>query len=77
MRIGNLMSLGWDKIILLYNERVYKTADVMSTYVYRRGLVEFDYSFGAAVGLMNSAVNILLLLGANLILRRLNETSLW
>ena len=77
MRIGNLMSLGWDKIILLYNERVYKTADVISTYVYRRGLVEFDYSFGAAVGLMNSAVNILLLLGANLISRRLNETSLW
>ena len=48
MRIGNLMSLGWDQIILLYNERVYETADVISTYVYRMGLTKFEYSFGSA-----------------------------
>ena len=74
MRIGNLMSLGWDQIILLYNERVYETADVISTYVYRMGL---EYSFGSAVGLLNSVINVILLMGANALSRKVNETSLW
>lgn len=77
MRIGNLMSLGWDQIILLYNERVYETADVISTYVYRMGLTKFEYSFGSAVGLLNSVINVILLLGANALSRKVNETSLW
>ncbi|MBP3644841.1 MAG: sugar ABC transporter permease [Clostridia bacterium] len=77
MRIGNLMSLGWDQIVLLYNERVYETADVISTYVYRTGLTKYEYSFGSAVGLFNSLINILLLVGANTISRKVNDTSLW
>lgn len=77
MRIGNLMSLGWDQIILLYNERVYETADVISTYVYRMGLTKFEYSFGSAVGLLNSVINVILLMGANALSRKVNETSLW
>ena len=70
MRIGNMMTLGWEKIVLLYNQMTYETSDVISTYVYRRGLIQFDYSFSAAVGFFNSIVNFLLLIGAN-------ETSLW
>ena len=77
LRIGNLMSLGWDQIILLYNERVYETADVISTYVYRMGLTKFEYSFGSAVGLLNSVINVILLMGANALSRKVNETSLW
>ena len=77
MRIGNLMSLGWDRIFLLYNERVYETADVISTYVYRMGLTKFEYSFGSAVGLLNSVINVILLMGANALSRKVNETSLW
>ena len=77
MRIGSLMNLGWDQIILLYNERVYETADVISTYVYRMGLSKFEYSFGSAVGLLNSLINIMLLVGANALSRRVNETALW
>ena len=77
MRIGNLMSLGWDQIILLFNERVYETADVISTYVYRMGLTKFEYSFGSAVGLLNSVINVILLMGANALSRKVNETSLW
>ena len=77
MRIGNLMSLSWDQIILLYNERVYETADVISTYVYRMGLTKFEYSFGSAVGLLNSVINVILLMGANALSRKVNETSLW
>ena len=71
------MSLGWDQIILLYNERVYETADVISTYVYRMGLTKFEYSFGSAVGLLNSVINVILLMGANALSRKVNETSLW
>lgn len=52
LRIGNLMSLGWDRIILLYNPMIYESADVISTYVYRRGLLNFEYSFASAVGFL-------------------------
>lgn len=77
LRIGNMMTLGWEKIVLLYNQMTYETADVISTYVYRRGLIQFDYSFSAAVGFFNSIVNFLLLISANALSRKVNETSLW
>ncbi len=77
LRIGNIMQLGFEKIILLYNPSIYETADVISTYVYRKGLIEFDFSFATAVGLFNTIINFLFLLSANWIARRVNETSLW
>lgn len=77
LRIGNLMSLGWEQIVLLYSPLVYETSDVISTYVYRRGLLQFEYSYGTAVGLFNSVINIALLLAANALSRSVTETSLW
>lgn len=77
MRIGNMMTLGWDKILLLYNPMIYEKADVISTYVYRIGLMNFQYSFSTAVGVFNSVINFILLLSANAVSRRVNETSLW
>lgn len=77
MRIGNLMTLGWDKIILLYNPMIYEKADVISTYVYRIGLMNFEYSFATAVGFFNSVINFILLITANAVSRKINETSLW
>ena len=77
LRIGNLMSLGWDRIFLLYNEMIFETADVISTYVYRTGLVKMQYSYSTAVGLMNSVINVILLLAANALSRRVSESSLW
>ncbi len=77
LRIGNMMTLGWEKIVLLYNQMTYETSDVISTYVYRRGLIQFDYSFSTAVGLFNSIINFLLLIAANAVSRKVNETSLW
>lgn len=77
MRIGNMMTLGWDKILLLYNPMVYEKADVISTYVYRIGLMNFEYSFATAVGFFNSVINFILLLSANAISRKVNDTSLW
>jgi len=77
MRIGSMMSVSWDRIVLLYNPLTYETADVLSSYVYRIGLTKMQYSFATAVGLFNSGVNILLLIGANAISRRVSENSLW
>lgn len=77
MRIGNMMSLGWERIVLMYNPLIYETSDVISTYVYRRGLVEFNYSYSAAVGLFNSLCNIVLLTVANFASRKLTQASLW
>lgn len=77
LRMGNMMNVGFEKIILLYNPGTYETADVISSYVYRKGLMEFSFSFSSAVGLFNSVINFTLLLCANWISRRVNETSLW
>ena len=77
MRLGQVMNVGFEKIILLYNDATLETADVISTFVYRRGLLEASYSFSSAVGLFNSVVNTILLVGANTISNKLNETSLF
>lgn len=77
MNIGRMMSEGYEKVILLYNPNTYETADLISSFVYRRGLVDANYSFSAAVGLFNSLVNLILLTIANYISRKVNETSLW
>lgn len=77
LRIGSLMSVGFDKIILLYNTATYETADVISSYVYRRGLLEFSYSFSTAVGLFNNVINFILVNVANSLSRKVTETSLW
>lgn len=77
LRMGSILSVGFEKIILLYSPATYETADVISSFVYRRGLQDFDYSFSAAVGLFNSLINFTLLILANAISRKVNETSLW
>ena len=77
LNVGHLMSVGFDKIILLYNPATYETADVISTFVYRRGVLEANYSFSAAVGLFNSVINFALLVTANRISRKMTESSLW
>lgn len=77
MRCGQVMSVGYEKIILLYNESTYEYADVISTYVYRVGLVQKQYSYSAAVGLFNSIINFILVILANFISGKVSETSLW
>ncbi|WP_091171073.1 sugar ABC transporter permease [Paenibacillus sp. 1_12] len=75
--LGRLLNVGFEKIILLYNPSTYETADVISSYVYRAGLQEFNYSFSAAVGLFNSVINFGLVILSNYISRKVNDTSLW
>lgn len=77
MRIGHVMSIGWEKVILLYNPMVYDTADIISSYIYRRGLLESSYSLSAAVGLFNSLINFTLIIIANKISKTFSESSLW
>jgi putative aldouronate transport system permease protein len=77
MRLGNILSVGFEKIILLYSPLIYETSDVISSYVYRRGLMQMDYSFGSAVGIFNSIVNLCILVLANEIAKKSIKESLW
>ncbi|MEA4889939.1 MAG: ABC transporter permease subunit [Clostridiaceae bacterium] len=77
LRIGNMMNIGYEKIILLYNPSTYVTADVISSFVYRKGLQEMNFSYSTAVGLFNSMINFALLVIANKLSRKYSETSLW
>ncbi|MCK9478300.1 MAG: ABC transporter permease subunit [Firmicutes bacterium] len=77
LQIGNLLSVGFERIMLMYNPSVYERADVISTYVYRRGLLNGDYSYSAAVGMFNSIINFILLIGANSMSKYFSDTSLW
>lgn len=77
LNIGGLMSVGYEKIILLYNSLTYETADVISSYVYRKGLQGGDYSFSTAVGLFESIIGFTLLIIANKLSKKITEQSLW
>ena len=77
MSLGKMMSLSSEKVLLLQMPATYEVSDVIGTYIYRRGLIYAEYSFSAAVGLFNSAVNLVLVLISNFICRKVTETSLW
>lgn len=77
MRCGSVMSIGFEKALLMQNSLNLSVADVISTYVYRIGLVQADFSFGAAVGLFNSVVNCVLLILVNTISKKVGNESLW
>lgn len=77
LSIGQLLNVGSDKILLIYNPTIYSTADVISTHVVRMGLERMQYGYSAAVGLFNSVVGTILLLGSNYISRKLADTSIF
>lgn len=77
LRMGHIMNLNGQKILLLYNPAVYETADVIASFVFRRGIQEADYSFTTAIGLFNSAINFAMLIIVNKLSRKLTESSLW
>ena len=77
LNIGTIMSVGFEKVFLLYNPVTYETADVISTYVYKKGLVEMNFSFSSAVGLFNSVINMLLVYGSNWLSQRFTDSGLW
>ena len=77
LRMGGILNVGFEKIILLYNANIYSVADVISTFVYRRGIQEAAYSYATAVGLFNSVINVIFLFGANYLSRKYTEYSLF
>ena len=77
LRLGNVMNVGYEKIILLYNPLIYDTSDVISSYVYRMGFEEQNWSYSAAVGFFNSIINLILLIVTNTISKKAADTSLW
>jgi len=77
LSVGQIMNVGFEKIILMYNPSTYEVADVIQTYVYRAGIINAQFSFASAVGLFNSVINFIILITVNKISKRVSEVSLW
>ncbi len=77
LQIGGLMSVGYEKALLLYNPAIYDVADMISTYVFRMGLENYQYGYATAVDLFNSVINVILVITANKISRKLTDSSMW
>ncbi len=77
MSAGNLMSVGFEKAYLMQYDRNLGVSEIISTYVYKVGLIDARYSFSAAVNLFNSVINFVILIVINRISRKISETSLW
>ena len=77
MRIGNIMNVGWQTIYLMQNELNLETSEVISTFVYKRGLIDSDYGYSTAVGLFNNLIGFILVLIANKHSKVFTESSLF
>jgi putative aldouronate transport system permease protein len=77
LNIGTFMAIGFEKILLLYNPLTYPTADVISTYLYRVGVVSGSFSYAAAIGLFESVIGLVMVVSANFASRRLVGAGLW
>lgn len=77
LRVGSVMDAGFGQILVMYNPTVYKVSDIIQTYVYRIGLGKMDYSMGTAVGLFNSLIALVLVVGTNAISRKAMGKSIW
>jgi len=77
LQVGHMLSVGFEKILLLYSGPVYETADVIQTYVYRRGLIDADLSFASAVGIFQSVISLFLIVSANQMSKKINGTRLF
>lgn len=76
LSVGNILSVGFEKVYLMQNENNLETSEVISTYVYKKGLLSSDYSFGTAVGLFNSVINFIMLVTVNYIAGKLSDYSI-
>lgn len=77
LKAGSILNVGFEKIILLYNNSTMSVADVISTYTYRKGLLDLNWSYSSAVGLFNSIVNFVFVMGTNYISKKVNGYGLW
>jgi len=77
LQIGSITSIGFEQIFLLYNPTVYSVGDVLSTYTYRLGITQVQYSLTTAIGFMQSVINFILVFSANKLSKRVAGWSLW
>ncbi|MEG0379922.1 MAG: ABC transporter permease subunit, partial [Eubacterium sp.] len=77
LSVGNILNVGFDKAFLMQNPLNSSTSEIISTYVYKIGIINTQYSMSAAVGLFNNVINFVLLISVNWFSRKLTETSLW
>jgi len=77
LNVGGIMAVGFEKVYLMQNPLNMDSSDIISTYVYRRGIQQSQYSFSAAVGLFNSIINFMLLIAVNRLAKGMKMTSLW
>jgi len=77
IRIGNILEVSFEMIILLYQPATYETADVVNTFIYRQGLQGGQYDLAAAAGLFNAVMAFILVMAANALSKRYSRTSLW
>lgn len=76
LRAGTVMSVGFEKVYLLQNNLNLPSSEIISTYVYKMGLVSSQYSLSSAIGLFNNVINLMLLLGVNYMAKKMNDSSL-
>ena len=77
LQAGEVMNVGFEKVFLLQNALNLPASEVIATYVYKIGIINASFSFGAAVGLFNSVINFAILITVNTLARRVTEHSLW
>lgn len=77
LRIGQMMNIGFEKTILIYNSATWETSDIIQSFVYRKGLIDGDYSYSSAIGLFNSLINFILIISANKFSKKLSGMGLW
>ena len=77
LRLGRIISVGAEKIILMYSPNTYEVADVISSYVFRSGIQDARFAYATAVGLFGTVINLIMLVIANQLAKRFSETSLW
>ena len=77
LSVGSIMDAGFDQVFNLYNSAVYRTGDIIDTYVYRYGISDMRYDFATAVGLFKNVIAFILVVGTNLIARRISGECIW
>ena len=77
LEIGSFMSIGFEKVLLMQNSLNAPTSDVIQTYVYQTGLLDAQYSYASAIGLFDSAINVVLIITMNQLSKRMTREGLW
>ncbi|XOW20447.1 ABC transporter permease subunit [Lactococcus cremoris] len=77
LNVGSVLGVGFEKVLLLQNPLVYSTGDVVSTYLYRVGILSSNFSYATAIGIFEAIIGLVLVLGSNRISAKITKTSLW